>query len=402
MNMKAAGAASSASLGFTLWVVFAAFLDNNAQQPLVSPYAVSLGASAMGAALVVGSFSVANMAGNLLSAPALSRLGQRRVIALGLSGAGLVLVLYQLARAPLDLALLRLAHGLAGGLLVPAVFCHLADSAPGVGRGRIMGRAGAVIGLTAIIGPPAAGLARHHWGPGTAFALLGLVMLTTGALVSRLLAIAPSEERSRSAPVVPLLGKTLSDRRLHPAYISAFTLMFTMGMLGYRFPLQAGDLGYPGHAVGMFFSVFAIPAVLVMALSPSQLSDRHGRRLVLMMGLLLVIAATSRLDGAVYPIHLGLLMLLYGTGFGLVFPAMNALVVDVTKGENRRAAFAIFHTFFSMGVIVGPVVGGLSLALGSFARASVTAAIALAWLFISGRQEQLAPRVSSTGRPEGQ
>src|SRR5690606_33480125 len=44
----------------------------------------------------------------------------------------------------------------------------------------------------------------------------------------------------------------------------------------------------------------------------------------------------------------------FGAGFGLVFPASNALLADVAAPETRGLAFALFYAWFSVGTAVGP------------------------------------------------
>jgi DHA1 family multidrug resistance protein-like MFS transporter len=115
----------------TVWaarlVVFAAFFDLFCQFPVVAPYARSLGASPLEAALAVASYDAANLVGNLGAGFLLESWGRKRSLVCGLLVAAGALLLYGLVTSPLQLALLRCVHGLAQGVLSPGAFAVLSD-----------------------------------------------------------------------------------------------------------------------------------------------------------------------------------------------------------------------------------------------------------------------------------
>lgn len=359
-------------------VIFTVFVDNMGQQPLISPYAVELGATALGAALMVGVYSAANVTGNLVSPGIMIHLGQGRTAVLALLSAGIVLLTYGLATNPLQMAAIRVIHGLMGGILVPAIFCCLGDSAPAGRHGVIMGRAGAAIGAAAVVGPLVTGLAGHLGGFRAAFSALGAILLG-GAFLATRLPQGVRDPRPRGRPR-RLLLESLSNRTIRVALAAAFALMMSMGTLGYRFPLLARDLGLAPHWVGMMFSLFAASALVLMAGLTGQLSDRVGRRPPILGGLALVVASLSGLELLSSPLSLAFLMVTYGAGFGLVFPSMNALVLDSSPAGGRGPAFGVFHAFFSAGVIAGPILAGLQLPLLPFLRVALVILIGMIFI----------------------
>ncbi len=46
-------------------------------------------------------------------------------------------------------------------------------------------------------------------------------------------------------------------------------------------------------------------------------------------------------------------MMIYGIGFAILFPSINALLVENTTDDNRGKAFGLFYAFFSLGVVAG-------------------------------------------------
>ncbi len=54
-------------------------------------------------------------------------------------------------------------------------------------------------------------------------------------------------------------------------------------------------------------------------------------------------------------------MVLYGIGFALIFPSINALIAQHTNERDRGKAFGLFYAFFSLGVVFGSIfIGALA------------------------------------------
>jgi MFS family permease len=51
-------------------------------------------------------------------------------------------------------------------------------------------------------------------------------------------------------------------------------------------------------------------------------------------------------------------MVLYGLGFGLIFPSANAQVADATDRGERGSAFGLFYALYSLGVVLGAAAAG--------------------------------------------
>ena len=60
---------------------------------------------------------------------------------------------------------------------------------------------------------------------------------------------------------------------------------------------------------------------------------------------------------AIFPL-LAVVMALYGTAYGILFPSISALVADHTIPEERGMATGIFHALLTAGVATGaPLMG---------------------------------------------
>ncbi len=348
--------------------VFLAFFDNFALLPLIAPRAQELGADALGVGLAVAAYSLTNLALNLVGGSLADRVGRRLVLLFSLAVSPICIAVYGLADSlPVFLAA-RAIHGAFGGFLTAALFALLADLAPEGERGKTIGRAGALIGAAAVIGPAAAGLAARELGSAPVFLAVAAIiaiglLLVRGAIPETL----PAPARS-GAPGT--WGRLLTDPRLRVAYLAIFALEAGVGVVtGFlkdgiiERQVAAGmdaerALRYATGAQGGLFSIFALVAVVLMLSPLARRVDRRG-----VVGLSL--AGLGFLAGSTVVIAIGdslltdsVAMVLYGLGFGLLFPAAAGMVGIAAPLPERGRAYGLFNLSFDAGLSVGPLLAG--------------------------------------------
>jgi EmrB/QacA subfamily drug resistance transporter len=95
-----------------------------------------------------------------------------------------------------------------------------------------------------------------------------------------------------------------------------------------------------------------------------KLGDDHGRRVMFQVGVA-GFAVTSLLSGIspTAPILIGA-RVLQGVFGGLINPQVSGLVQQMFRGSDRGRAFGVLGTTVGLGTAIGPVVGGLLIALG--------------------------------------
>lgn len=371
-----------ASLLVVYATVFVYFLGFHALLPVITPYAISLGASVAVAGLIAGAYSAVNLVGNLGAGYWTDRLGRKLPLVAGLVIVGGALLLYPLADDPGTLFWLRILHGLGAALVAPASLSYIGDTTAPGGRARAMAVYGAAIGLTTLIGPPLAGVVADRLGYAPIF--VALAVLTLAVAVPALLRtreILPGEVRSQGGQVRRLLGR----RRLLVAYVATFCLLFSLGTLIVFAPLAGEALGFSSAQVGLVFAAFALTATLVQVLPVGRLSDRRGREPLIMLGLALLMGALLLLPGLERWGTWLAGMLLYGTGFGLMFPAMTALITDETEPQTRGTASGVFTAVFSLGASLGTGSAGAmvwlqgAVGLHPFQVAALVAVLGIGW-----------------------
>jgi MFS transporter, DHA1 family, multidrug resistance protein len=354
-------------------VLFLSFVDVFALLPTVAPYASALGAGPAALGLVVGAYSAANLPANLLGGALVDRFGRRPVLLLGLVTAAVAVAAYSLASSPGQLVGIRLVHGAAGGLLVPAVFAVAGDHTARGGTGRTMGRAGALIGAAAVVAPASAGVLRQAAGPEAVFlAVAGLLLL--GALLT-VLGVRDAERAGTrrggstgpGGPAGAPRPALLRDPAVRRTLLAVVATTAAVGVLAGFLPGAVERRGGAAATTGLLFTVYALVAAGLMLSPLAAAVDREGPRRSLAIGLgllagglgLLAATGTGTLGGGLGWSVVGVGV--FGAGYGLIFPAASGAIALAADPERRGWAFGWFNVAFSLGIAVGaPVVGAVT------------------------------------------
>ena len=343
-------------------VVFSAFFDTHAQMPVLAPFASSLGATPFILGVVIGAYSLFNIAGNFAGGATIDRKGWKTPLFIGLIGVTLSLLLYTTASIPYHLVLIRAGHGLLGGFLVPsALACLTIGGSKGESSfyGSRIAFFGATIGLAAVTGPMAAGIIAGRLGYAAVYLTLATVMAAATITAASFFR---AQAGCSSYPEAPGLNpfKLFKRPEMLTAFICALGTMGSTGTLASFLPTRAASLEM-GHAeTGMLFATFALVAIIVQMLWPRKLkpllkSDSRG----CMLGLLLLATALILAAFVNTPATMFIALAIYGTGFGFSFQGMLGLVISDSDESWRGRAIGIFFAVYSLGVAVVPPLSGL-------------------------------------------
>ena len=333
-----------------IWLLYGAifftFLDLFAQLPVMSTFALSLGASTMVAGLVVGMYSFTNMFGNMTAGIFTDRLGAKRITIVGLSLTTLSLAAYQWIDSETTLLLLRAVHGFVAGLITPAAFTLVANQTARQTQGSQSALTGAFVGIAAILGPAYSGIVATR--TSVPF-VLGTVALI-GAIVAislLFLRVASNKQQAREQEIFKWNGGVLR------AFMAAFLLMMSQGALAYLLPIRIELLGYESRLSGTLMSMFGIVAVLLFVLPTRYLFDRVQAKWLMVAGLACIGVSQALISMTTSQALLYAVLALYGVGFALLFPAMNRMLVEATTTQTRGRAYGYFYAFFSLGTVTG-------------------------------------------------
>lgn len=130
-----------------------------------------------------------------------------------------------------------------------------------------------------------------------------------------------------------------------------------------------GERGIPMSAVGSIFFVAALAGALGQVVG-GDLSDRHGRKPVLLVSQFLRAGAFAALGTAVL-LHASFLVFMIATAVSSIAgrmyePPSGAMIADITEAERRIEAYGILRVGGNLGWALGPALGGF-LAAQSYA-----------------------------------
>jgi len=348
-------------------VTFLGFLDTHLLIPIISLYATELGASVGLVGLIIGLYSIANTPANIFWGRLVDRVGYKLPLIVGLIGDALGMFLYTICRWPVHLGLVRVLHGISGGMVGPATMSSIVQHGDGTRKGRAMAFYGISLAAATLVGYGLSGFIVSRLGYKAVF-LAGAALLIAGAIISLWLPgsgqRSPTGSKASRGEGWQKARDLLRRRGLISAYCAVFAQYFTFGGVVTLLPLYVRNLGMEAFHVGIMLAAFAV-MFIILQFPVGSLSDRVGRLAPTAAGLSLgIIALVLMPRMASFPLLVAV-MAVYGVAYGIIFPSISAMVADQTALEERGMATGIFHALLTAGVAIGaPVMGWAGGALG--------------------------------------
>jgi multidrug resistance protein len=199
-------------------------------------------------------------------------------------------------------------------------------------------------------------------------------------------------------------SRNASLQRLWVLMATVFVDMIGFAMVLPLLPFYLKRLDTPDWMVGVVISAFAF-AQLASAPLWGRLSDRYGRRPMIIAGLLLS-AVAYVIFGLAHALWLFFMSrLVQGAGSGTT-GVVQAYVSDSIAPEERAKALGWVTAATSAGVMIGPLIGSFAFRFGRSSPGYVAAALcvlnvlsALRWLPESRRRDAASAKSDDENRP---
>ena len=268
----------------------------------------------------------------------------------------------------------------------------LAQFAPDGGRGHIFGFHRAMDHTGAIAGPVIA-TAILFFAPGE-YRMVFALTIIPGAIAVALLFRVPEVAGRAAAGASPAAGKVVpapggpADRL--PRRLLAFfavLLLFSLGNSSDAFLLLrlSDELGSATYVPLLWAGLHVVKASL--STWGGGLSDRLGRKSVIVLGWMVFAAVYAGFAVATDPMVFVALFLAYGVYFALTEGAEKALVADLAPAGQRGTAFGLYNAALGVGSLGASVGFGLlyervspAAAFGTGAALAAMAAIVLTFV----------------------
>jgi MFS family permease len=295
------------------------------------------------------------------------RIGRRPIVLISLSAYAAAFCGYLFASSAGVFIVLR---GLAGAFtagLIPAVTGLAADLAPKDRCAQWISFVSSGASFGWIAGPLAGGMIFDRWGYSTALtvsislAILAFLVALLAVPESRLASTHSFQGAERSVKENPLknikvfllnlrssLPKSLST--FNVLLFISFAVLFAWAFIEPRAMFYAyNDLGWSSSMLGLVMSTFGV-ALTLGELTLGRLSDRLGRKPIIMIGLMLFSAQFIGLAFFRNYILIAVAFVIAGLGNALFDPALSASFLDISPVEHRSRMLGIKGMVGSYGI----------------------------------------------------
>jgi len=369
--------------------------------PEIPLYARSLGADYWDLGLIGASHGLAFAALTIPLGRASDRFGRRTLLLASGLAVAVAALCYVVSTRVAGLVVGKLVEAAGWAAFWPAieawaaeVFGRRAGTAMGVGYGAYA--------AAFVIGTGAAGFVMEAAGLRAPFVVylvtatlaLGLVLAMPGSPATA----EPHHAAGRGARASSLpAGDGEARRQRLLAYGTGFVYVFGLGTVLSFLPVYAADRGLSPRAVGLLLAGYWM-ARLLAALVAGRISDRLGRRAVLVPAML-VSAACGVLIGvpagatALYAGTIGL-----GLTAGACAPTCVGHIADHVRAADRGIAMGLFEGACGLSFLVSGLAGGRAAeALGPGVPYLMGAGLALGWTAVLLRGLRSLPAIRPVG-----
>jgi MFS family permease len=332
--------------------------------PLMPFYAREMGGGALIVAILMASFTAAQ----LLSAPWWGRFsdryGRRPALLIGLSASCMAYVVFAFASSIWLLLLSRIVQG-AGGGTVGVIQAYVADSVEPENRAKALGWLSAATNVGVAIGPAigSAALQLGSRGPGLAAASLCLVNIYFAWKFLR-----ESRDMTEAHDKKPRASRTVIAHVItHPAepaprliWIYAIAMGAFSGLMAILALFLADKFGVGKDKIWIFYTYVGAISVIARAGILGRLVDRYGEAYLSRIGLTLLATGLATLPLSRGYVSLAISIALIPLGTAFTFPCVTSMLSRVISSRERGLYMGVQQTFGGLARVLVPLWAGFS------------------------------------------
>jgi len=354
-----------------LWLylfIFVAMFDLHAQYPILSPFAISLGAAPSFIGYIMGVYSLTHLPGNAIAGYGIDRFGSKIFIVLSLIVAGIILIFQSQIEDPWTLLYVRSLSGFVLAFLSPACMAMLAKLARDrVHQSKLMAGNGLVHTLASVVSPAAGALLVTKVGFTTSFALLGWGLVITGFLA--IFGVKEKHGALVQSELSPKLASNLANDSMSSIdtnlnadtsgslpwlfFIVPLAISCSQGILFFELPLLATSRSAVVNT-GILFSLVSLGALLTLSMIFLNRLSPLLRTAFGALALAIIFFGLS----VNWPFPMYVSLFLIGMCKGIIYPALSTLLAAITPSAKYGKAFSILSIAFSIGSFFGPILAG--------------------------------------------
>lgn len=374
-------------LGVLGFLTFASVYANVVIVPAIVLIAGEFGTTTGTAGLVAAAYGVPGILVALLVGPYSDRLGRKWFLIAGSLLMGAATLLSAAAQTFEILMATRALAGMGASVIFPNVNATIGDSFAYRERGRAISTVIAMNTMASIIGLPVAGIVAEATSWRVSVAGVGIIAIGASVLLFKLLAntrpeVSPGRARALyrqiagNVSAVAALASSLLGALFWFTWATFFIIFFQQ-----TYALSLGTASTVGLTLGV--------GVLVGSQVGGRLGDRIGHRRVIAVSIVIAGALLMLQTNVHMPLAAAAtLNLLVSAVIGARFATNGALITEQVP-EARGTMAAISSSLVSLGMVVGPAVGGILVdtlgfwAIGIFCAAVAAVSATIVFAFVT-------------------
>ncbi|RKP58170.1 MFS transporter [Cohnella endophytica] len=344
-------------LGYSNLFLFLAF---EMLMPILPLHMETIGGTSSEIGIVMGIFTVTAILIRLFTGFFADKIGIKSLLVIG----GIICLvatgLYDVAMVVVWLIMFRLLHGVGFGIATTLYGTAAADMIPPSRMGEGMGYFGLSNTIAVSIGPFIGVILFEHAGYDIAIVIATafLVISSFFNIIMKIPRSAPAHKQNTPVEkfvAEPFLSRLVNRQALFPSLLGMLS-GFGFGAIISFIALFGKEAGLAN--IGYFFLVTSIFEVLVRFVS-GKIFDAKGPFWVIVPSAFLTCLATVMLS---YATNMGTMLgaaAVFGIGFGALFPALQAWIINRVEPNARTSATATFFNLFDIGIAGGAALLGL-------------------------------------------
>jgi len=337
--------------------IFSSMLGVGIVAPLLPLYAENMGATGVWIGIIFAGFSISRTIFMPIAGWLSDRWGRKLFLVIGLLSFAITSLGYIWADNVSQLTLVRLINGATAGMILPIAQAYIGDISPEGEEGKWMGYFNATFFTGFGFGPLIGGTLTDHFGMNMAFFTMGGLNLLAFLVVT--LFLPDARQRKMTTSLRPSFREMSASNMMRGLF--SFRLAFSLGRGSFAafLPIFAGIyLGLSPTLIGVLLAVNILLMSLLQIYS-GRIADRLNRRVMVVIGGLINLAFLALIpSGSNFWQLLGICAI-GSLGGAISMPAASALVVEEGKRFGMGSTMAMFGMAFSMGMAVGPLLGGV-------------------------------------------
>ena len=296
------------------------------------------------------------------------RIGRKPVMLFGAGCLTLAQLLYYFSSNIYSLSGAIVIQGLGMALFNPPSQSLYSEMAPKGKLGETMGYWNMTMGLRSIVAPVIGGMLAEFFPTYRPIFLITCSITLMGGLLIGVLLPETNPQKQRgnllieikdSLKHIAVIPKTLREvfrnRKILSSSLAIFFHGFINGPFNSYFSIHASNMGFSESVIGSFYTARSLPTFTTPLVG--RLSDRIGRTMPIIIGLLLYLTSLALIPSNNIYVLLLLLFVSLGISGRLITISTMAGIAEGTAGK-RGAGLGVWGTMLRLGMTFGSLLMG--------------------------------------------